>query len=282
MDLVLIRHPAVDVAPGICYGQTDLALRAPADANAGTPRVQAPTAASSASARRQGVTPAVAQAIASIASHLRARGPIIGCYTSPLQRCADVAHALTRSDTTDTAASTQLDAQGRDQALVQCPLVIDARLAEIDFGQWEMRRWEDIPRRQIDDWAADVLHGRPHHGESAQMVADRCASWLHDVSQEIDARFGAAHERKPEPAPCVLVIGHAGPIRLLTALALGLPPTATLQWPLDFGGVVTLRRESRPISTWPSSSAATSSSSPQSARRSDSQSARWTLRQWNG
>ena len=246
MDLVLIRHPAVDVPPGVCYGQSDLALTA---------------------------TPV--HAVAAITSHLRARGPIIACFTSPLKRCADVAQALVQ---THSHATPPLDSHDVEQGLIRCPLVSDARLAEIDFGQWEMQRWDDIPRRQIDDWAADVLHGRPHRGESAQMVADRCAAWLHDASLEIarDSGVGAVPEDKASPAPCVLVIGHAGPIRLLTALALGLPLTTTLQWPLDFGGVVTLKRHTRHTSAQPLRPASAS------ARASDRPSARWTLRQWNG
>ncbi|KAB0652557.1 alpha-ribazole phosphatase, partial [Burkholderia territorii] len=34
MDLVLIRHPAVAVEPGICYGRSDVPLAASAEAAA--------------------------------------------------------------------------------------------------------------------------------------------------------------------------------------------------------------------------------------------------------
>lgn len=68
--------------------------------------------------------------------------------SSPLQRCRALAAALA-SD-----------------------YRIDERLTELDFGAWEMQAWDDIPRAQIDAWAADPLGFRAHGGESvAQMQA---------------------------------------------------------------------------------------------------------------
>jgi len=67
MDIVLIRHPAVAVAPGVCYGRSDV------------PLADDPAAAA-----------------ASIAARLAAlRAPSPRCVvTSPLGRCAKVASAL--------------------------------------------------------------------------------------------------------------------------------------------------------------------------------------------
>ena len=105
--------------------------------------------------------------------------------TSPLSRCALLAARL--SDTVRT----------------------DARLAEMDFGTWERQPWDLIPRAGIDAWAADLLHYRPGGGESVLAVAQRVAAALDDL-HELDASR-------------VLVISHAGTIRLLATLATGLP-----------------------------------------------------------
>lgn len=107
-------------------------------------------------------------------------------YASPLSRCAGLAHAL---------APRQLH--------------LDARLVEMDFGAWEMRSWDDIPRAEVDAWAADLLHYRPGGGESVLDVARRVAAFL-------DALRGAGQHE-------ALVICHAGTIRLLYALHKGLP-----------------------------------------------------------
>jgi alpha-ribazole phosphatase len=100
-------------------------------------------------------------------------------YASPLQRCARLARRL------QPAAP-----------------VLDARLAEMDFGRWEMQAWDAIPRTEIDAWAADLLHYRPGGAESVLDVARRLAAFLGDLR-----RAG-----QPE----ALLVCHAGTIRLLS------------------------------------------------------------------
>lgn len=106
---------------------------------------------------------------------------VTSILSSPLQRCLRLAEAL-----------------GAARGLTVTP---DPRLREIDFGAWEGQRWDDIPRDQIDAWAADVTGARPHGGESALMLADRA---------------GAALAVAPEGA---LVVTHMGVIRAALARA---------------------------------------------------------------
>jgi alpha-ribazole phosphatase len=107
-------------------------------------------------------------------------------YASPLQRSAVLANRLSRSPTFDT------------------------RLAEMDFGAWEMRHWDDIARSEIDDWNADLLDYRPGGGENVMQVATRVAAFLDDIGH-------AGHAE-------ALVICHAGTMRLLHAMAAGGTP----------------------------------------------------------
>ena len=107
-------------------------------------------------------------------------------WTSPLVRCASLARALAPPH-----------------------LQVDARLAEMDFGAWELRSWDDIPRAEVDAWAADLLHYRPGGGESVLDVAHRVAAFRDDLHK-------AGHAE-------ALVICHAGTMRLLRALHTGLP-----------------------------------------------------------
>lgn len=106
--------------------------------------------------------------------------PFAKIATSPLSRCARLAEALAL-------------ARG-------VPLEPDPRLAEIDFGAWEGRRWDDIPRPEIDAWAADLMEARPHGGESVAMLAARAAPAL------------ARHEG-------ALIVTHMGVIRAALAQA---------------------------------------------------------------
>lgn len=107
-------------------------------------------------------------------------------WSSPLTRCASLARALDPPQ-----------------------LRFDARLAEMDFGAWELRSWDSIPRVEVDAWAADLLHYRPGGAESVLEVARRVAAFRDDLHQEGHAE--------------ALVICHAGTIRLLRALHTGLP-----------------------------------------------------------
>lgn len=103
-------------------------------------------------------------------------------WSSPAARCAALAEAL--------------------GAALATPVHYDARLLEMDFGAWEMRRWDDIERSQVDAWAADMAAYRPGGGERVLDVAERVRAF-HDGL-------------KTDGRDAVLVC-HAGVIRLLLA-----------------------------------------------------------------
>ncbi|MBZ2209631.1 histidine phosphatase family protein [Massilia soli] len=130
-------------------------------------------------------------------------------YSSPLKRCLRLARAL-------------------------APEVrIDPRLAELDFGAWELRPWSEIARAEVDAWAANVAHYRPGGGaDSVAAMALRVHAFYDDLLQ-------APHTE------CVLVC-HAGTIRLFAARQLGLAPSemarhaAAHAHAIGYGGVLTL------------------------------------------
>jgi alpha-ribazole phosphatase len=159
VQLILVRHPQPQIAPGVCYGRSDLAV-APEH---------------------------LAHTLAALSATLPRGLPI---YSSPLQRCATLAAQL--------AAPLQSP-----------PPMLDARIAEIDFGDWELRHWDDIPRADIDAWAADLVHYHPGGGESVLQMAGRIAAFHADL------------QRQQQDA---IVICHAGAMRLMLACHAGLTP----------------------------------------------------------
>ncbi|KFG97420.1 alpha-ribazole phosphatase [Burkholderia paludis] len=179
MDVVLIRHPAVGVEPGICYGRSDVPLAAPADAGA-----------------------------QAVLAHLAAAGapPPRQVWTSPLARCATVAERLARA--------------------FDVPLRRDAAWQEMDFGAWEMRRWDDIGRAALDAWAADLMHACAHGGESVARFAARVARRA-DALAQLDGPHWA--------------VTHAGVIRAFASHVLDVPLDTLLSRPVPTGGVVWLR-----------------------------------------
>ena len=40
------------------------------------------------------------------------------------------------------------------------------RLMEMNFGDWEMKNWNDIPPEQLNPWMEDFVNIRASNGES--------------------------------------------------------------------------------------------------------------------
>ncbi|MBP3776073.1 MAG: alpha-ribazole phosphatase family protein [Prevotella sp.] len=58
---------------------------------------------------------------------------------------------------------------------------IDDRLKEMNMGDWEMQRYEDIQDPYIEEWYQDYLHLPTPHGESFQMQCQRVAAFLDEL-----------------------------------------------------------------------------------------------------
>ena len=102
--------------------------------------------------------------------------------SSPLQRCRRLAERI-----------------GAERGMVP---VFDERLREFDFGTWEGVPWDSIPRTELDAWAADFFHARPHGGESVHMLRERVGTAIADYR-----RSGVSH----------VIITHAGVIKAALA-----------------------------------------------------------------
>ena len=85
----------------------------------------------------------------------------------------------------------------------------DARLVEMDFGLWEMQAWDAIERAEIDAWAANPIHYSVGGGETVLQMAQRVSDFYADLLR------WHQHELNE-----VIVICHAGTIRMLQACAL--------------------------------------------------------------
>lgn len=137
------------------------------------------------------------------ATDLRARLPAgIAVVSSPLHRCLHLAR--------------QLHPVPR----------VDSRLAEMNFGAWEMSHWDDIGRDAIDAWAADPAGFAPPGGESARAVRDRAIACVEELSRE--------------DLEQVALVTHGGVIRVLHADVLGLPEDRWCEIQCGFGKFVTI------------------------------------------
>lgn len=98
---------------------------------------------------------------------------------------------------------------------------IDTRLNEMDFGTWELKRWDAVPRNAFDEWMADFAHHRFGGVESTQMLLYRVAAALGDL--------------RPATSTDVLWITHAGVIRAVQHIVAsgGVHIHEAAEWPKD-------------------------------------------------
>lgn len=101
----------------------------------------------------------------------------------------------------------------------------DERLRELDFGAWEMQPFADIPAGGFDVWGDTLVDFRAPGGE---LYADMAA------------RVWAAFDEHRRDTPALVIVGHHGPMRVLTGTLLGLPANRWLNLEFDFGRVTHL------------------------------------------
>ncbi len=143
-----------------------------------------------------GSEPAATQVAASALAQELPLGIALRC--SPRVRCRELAAAL-RSVRADLPEA-----------------VIDARLAEMDFGHWEGKRWSDIGKDAVDAWTADFWAHRFGGKQSvAEFMAGVSEAWKEHLQRQQDE----------------LWITHAGVIRGCDLLRRGFwGPVQSHEW----------------------------------------------------
>jgi alpha-ribazole phosphatase len=127
-------------------------------------------------------------------------------WTSPSLRCRDLASAVVE----------------RDAARPGTRLYVDARLMELNFGDWEMKTFDELDRLPggiyrswCDDWQSAA---RPN-GETLNALRSRVERWF----RELNVLDGTQ-----------LVVTHAGVIRALRVLRDGISPETAWASPVQY------------------------------------------------
>lgn len=115
-----------------------------------------------------------------IAKELRTTGDLPGrplaggvIYTSPLERCRTLAGDL--------------------GVALGYPVREDSRLLEFDYGLWEGRPWEEIPREETEPWMENWQTRSPPGGESLPEMINRVQTFCEDLPGEGSA-LAITHE----------------------------------------------------------------------------------------
>lgn len=173
MEIHLIRHTAVHLEQGICYGQSDIDLKT--DYLDDFAKIQWDT-------------------------------DFDTIITSPLKRCVQMAEYFSAN------------------------FIRDDRIMEMNFGSWEMKRWNEIPDEEIQPWYQDYLNISPPGGESLQEMNKRVIDFL----QYLQNNF---------PNHKIAVITHAGVIRLVLKEILNIPADKMFSIEIDYGKKTVIRMD---------------------------------------
>ena len=123
-------------------------------------------------------------------------------YSSPLKRCFNLATELTAE-----------------------PVLLDDRLKEIHFGDWEMQPWDNIPKADLDVWMKDFVNISPPNGESMLELEHRVMEWWDEIKNLSFKRIG--------------VVTHGGVIRILNASFNNIPLNKSFnKFKIDYGGIL--------------------------------------------
>lgn len=141
MRIVMVRHTAVDVPKGMCYGRTDVSLADNFDSEA----------------LRIG---------RELEAMVKKYGKFDLVVTSPATRCVKLAEAC-----------------GYGEALR------DERLRELNFGEWEMKRYDEITDPVIWKWYDDWQHVVPTGGESFEQQTSRVRQALEEYANACIGRL---------------------------------------------------------------------------------------------
>jgi alpha-ribazole phosphatase len=127
-------------------------------------------------------------------------------YSSPLQRCTVLAKYI--------LGNTKIDF-----------IIEDSRLMEMNFGDWELEKWDAIPQEALNPWMEDFVNVRVPNGESFVDLNDRVLDFL-------DNKLIRENE-KP-----VIVVAHAGVIRSFLCKINDLPLKDAFQNKVNYGDVI--------------------------------------------
>lgn len=127
-------------------------------------------------------------------------------FSSPLKRCTLLAKYIQKNSSVHSYEE-------------------DQRLMEMNFGDWEMKNWNDIPPEQLNPWMEDFVNIKVQNGESFTELHERTKSFL------------AEKISNQNPIP-IVIVAHAGIIRSILCHQTSLSLKNAFQNKVDFGDVI--------------------------------------------
>jgi len=99
---------------------------------------------------------------------------------------------------------------------------IDERIKEMNFGDWEMKKWTEIPEEEINPWYEDFINVKATNGENLLEMQTRVSEFWNELLSKKDINK-------------ILIVTHAGVIRLILQSILKFPLENMFNLQIDYG-----------------------------------------------
>lgn len=98
----------------------------------------------------------------------------------------------------------------------------DERIREMNFGDWELKKWSEIPEEEINPWYEDFIRVKAKNGENLLEMKTRVSEFWNELISK-------------ENVNKVLIVTHAGVIRLILQTILQFPLENMFNIQIDYG-----------------------------------------------
>jgi alpha-ribazole phosphatase len=142
-----------------------------------------------------------------IKDHLNLTGDTI-FYSSPFRRCTKLANYLSDDD-----------------------YKTDNRITELNFGDWEMKPWNEIPEKELNPWMEDFVNHRMKNGENFNDLYDRSVQFYKEITNS--------------KASNVVILTHAGVIRSIASYVLDFPLEKAFNLQIDYSSISKLEYDAK-------------------------------------
>ena len=123
-------------------------------------------------------------------------------FSSPLKRCRKLAEKI-------------VDANN---------IIFDDRLKELNFGDWEMKSWNELKGTNIDNWYNNFVSIKCPNGESFEDLRNRALDFYNDLQKTNYSN--------------VLIFTHSGFIRASISILKKINLQDTFKSVIDYGSVM--------------------------------------------
>ena len=90
-------------------------------------------------------------------------------YSSPLLRCTNLAKTFGQN------------------------VILKSELMEMNFGDWEMKKWDEIPENQLNPWMNNFVKTKVPGGESFEELINRVELFISDLLTQGSKKLVSLH-----------------------------------------------------------------------------------------